>query len=83
LTRMSAPAVPSEPDSLEPLTGLIEQVTFHNAESGFAVSQVEVRGQKDLVTIPTLAANWGIALPARRGLRAVTVDLISLPSQRR
>ncbi len=43
--------VPSRPDPLEHLSGLIERVTFHSEESGFAVLQVKVRGQKDLVAV--------------------------------
>ncbi|MBK1734591.1 ATP-dependent RecD-like DNA helicase [Halorhodospira abdelmalekii] len=35
----------------EVLAGLIERVTFHNADSGFCVLQVKARGQRDLVTI--------------------------------
>lgn len=33
-------------DTLEPLNGLIERVTFHNAESGFAVLQVTITRPK-------------------------------------
>jgi exodeoxyribonuclease V alpha subunit len=35
----------------ESLAGLIERVTFHNEDTGFAVLQVKVRGQRDLVTV--------------------------------
>ncbi len=31
--------------------GSIERVTFHNAENGFSVIQVKVRGRRDLVTV--------------------------------
>jgi exodeoxyribonuclease V alpha subunit len=33
----------------EKLTGLIERVTFHNPENGFAVFKVQVKGHPDLV----------------------------------
>ena len=33
------------------IAGLVERVTFFNAESGFAVLRVKVRGQRDLVTV--------------------------------
>jgi exodeoxyribonuclease V alpha subunit len=33
------------------LTGLVERVTFHSPDTGFAVLQVKVRGRRDLVTI--------------------------------
>ena len=35
----------------EPLSGLVERVTFHNPDSGFCVLRVKVRGQSDLVTV--------------------------------
>jgi exodeoxyribonuclease V alpha subunit len=35
----------------EQLGGLIERVTFHNADSGFCVLRVKVRGQRDLITL--------------------------------
>ena len=35
----------------EPLSGLVERVTFHNPENGFCVLRVKVRGQNDLVTV--------------------------------
>ena len=44
-------ATPPRPDTLEQLTGLIERITFHNEESGFAVFKVKVRGHKDFVTV--------------------------------
>src|SRR5829696_573346 len=41
---------PPEPRT-EHLSGLVERVTFHNAENGFCVLRVQVRGQRDLVTV--------------------------------
>ena len=38
------------------LAGLVERVTFHNAESGFCVLRVKARGQHDLVTVVGHAA---------------------------
>jgi exodeoxyribonuclease V alpha subunit len=40
----------------EPLSGLIERVTFHSPESGFCVLRVKVRGRRDLVTVLGSAA---------------------------
>src|SRR5271155_1893585 len=37
--------------SAEVLAGLVERVTFHNAETGFSVLRVKVRGQHDLITV--------------------------------
>jgi exodeoxyribonuclease V alpha subunit len=33
------------------LSGIIERITFHNAENGFAVLRVHVKGERDLVTV--------------------------------
>jgi hypothetical protein len=41
----------SEAREREPLSGLIERVTFHSPESGFCVLRVKVRGRRDLVTV--------------------------------
>jgi exodeoxyribonuclease V alpha subunit len=40
----------------EVLAGLVERVTFHNAENGFCVLRVQARGHRDLVTIVGHAA---------------------------
>jgi exodeoxyribonuclease V alpha subunit len=42
---------PTAGAALERLTGLIERVTFHSAETGFAVLRVQVQGQRDLATV--------------------------------
>jgi len=41
----------------EPLSGIVERVTFHSAESGFCVLRVKVRGHRDLVTVLGSAAD--------------------------
>ena len=46
---MTQPPTP-RPES-EVLAGIVERVTFHNAETGFAVLRVKARGHRDLVTI--------------------------------
>ncbi len=40
----------------EPLSGLVERVTFHSGETGFCVLRVKVRGERDLVTVLGSAA---------------------------
>src|ERR1700685_2140445 len=40
-----------EPSAQEVLAGLIERVTFHNAENGFCVLRAKARGHRDLVTV--------------------------------
>jgi exodeoxyribonuclease V alpha subunit len=41
----------------ESLTGLVERVTFHSAESGFCVLRVKVHGHRELVTVLGSAAD--------------------------
>ena len=40
----------------ETLAGLVERVTFHNAENGFCVLRVKARGHRDLITVVGHAA---------------------------
>ena len=42
---------PSEPQPRDGLSGLIERVTFHSEETGFAVLRVKAKGHRDLVTV--------------------------------
>lgn len=39
------------PGARESLAGLVERVTYHNEESGFAVVRIQVKGHRDLVTV--------------------------------
>jgi len=43
--------VQQEPSSQEVLAGLVERVTFHNAENGFCVLRIMARGHRDLITV--------------------------------
>ena len=45
-----------EPSAREVLAGLVERVTFHNAENGFCVLRAKARGHRDLVTVVGYAA---------------------------
>jgi exodeoxyribonuclease V alpha subunit len=40
-----------ESSTQENLAGLVERVTFHNAENGFCVLRAKARGHRDLVTV--------------------------------
>ncbi len=40
----------SDASSQDVLAGIVERVTFHNAENGFCVLRVKARGHRDLVT---------------------------------
>src|SRR6516162_1274484 len=42
---------PAESSAQEALAGLVERVTFHNAENGFCVLRTKARGHRDLVTV--------------------------------
>jgi exodeoxyribonuclease V alpha subunit len=41
----------------EPLSGLVERVTFHSPETGFCVLRVKVRGHRELVSVLGSAAS--------------------------
>ena len=45
-----------EPSTREVLAGLVERVTFQNAENGFCVLRAKARGHRDLVTVVGHAA---------------------------
>ena len=47
----------SSASAQEVLAGLVERVTFHNAENGFCVLRTKARGQRDLVTVVGQAAS--------------------------
>jgi len=44
-------AFPHESEPQDGITGLIERVTFHSEETGFAVLRVKAKGHRDLVTV--------------------------------
>jgi exodeoxyribonuclease V alpha subunit len=44
-------ATSTSPSATEQISGLIERVTFHNAENGFCVLRVKVKGHPDNVTV--------------------------------
>ena len=45
-----------QPDTGEVLAGLVERVTYHNAENGFCVLRARARGRRDVVTVVGHAA---------------------------
>ncbi len=42
---------PASPDARESVSGVVERVTFHNEETGFAVIKIQAKGHRDLVTV--------------------------------
>lgn len=79
VSRIDPPGPVAEGDHV---TGLVERVTYHSEESGFAVLKVKVRGQRELVTVvgtlPSVSAGewldargrWVIDAQHGRQLRA-------------
>jgi exodeoxyribonuclease V alpha subunit len=75
------------PPQLERLSGLVERVTFHNADNGFCVLRLKVKGERDLVTLightPTVtpgeyasaSGNWVTDREHGRQFRAVFVKI--------
>ena len=49
----------ARPPDREVLVGLVERVTFHNADNGFSVLRVKARGHRDAVTVVGHAAAIG------------------------
>ena len=47
---------PPENQPQEVLAGLVERVTYHNAENGFCVLRAKARGHRDVVTVVGHAA---------------------------
>ena len=45
-----------ESSAQEVLAGLVERVTYHNAENGFCVLRAKARGHRDTVTVVGHAA---------------------------
>ena len=54
--RPNAPAPQAEASELDTVTGLVERVTFHNAESGFCVLRLKAKGRHGLLTVVGHAA---------------------------
>ncbi len=48
---MSSPAPGSPTAALDRLSGLVERVTFHNAQNGFCVLRLKVKGERELITL--------------------------------
>ena len=57
LVSVVAKSQPTDASDREPLSGLVERVTFHSSETGFCVLRVKVRGHRDLVTVLGSAAD--------------------------
>jgi exodeoxyribonuclease V alpha subunit len=52
-----------ESSAQEVLAGLVERVTYHNAENGFCVLRAKARGHRDVVTVIGHAGLWFVNLP--------------------
>ena len=72
---------------LDQLAGLVERVTFHNEETGFCVLRLNVRGERDLITLvghapsvtpgeyATASGNWVTDREHGRQFKAVFVKI--------
>jgi hypothetical protein len=63
----------------EVLAGLVERVTYHNAENGFCVLRAKARGRRDVVTVVGHAATFAPSVEncfptVRDRLTGVTVE---------
>lgn len=47
----ASPQPQPQSNPAERLAGLVERVTFHNADSGFCVLRLKVKGERDLITL--------------------------------
>ena len=47
----SLPQAQPESVTREVLAGLVERVTFHNAENGFCVLRIKARGHRELIIV--------------------------------
>ena len=47
-----------ESSTQEVLAGLVERVTYHNAENGFCVLRAKARGHRDVVTMIDATPAW-------------------------
>ena len=45
------PQAQLESSTREVLAGLVERVTFHNAENGFCILRIKARGHRELITV--------------------------------
>ena len=66
-----------ESSTQEVLAGLVERVTFHNAENGFCVLRAKTRGHRDLVTVVGHAASSQPANATRRLAAITAIDVVS------
>nr|WP_302474554.1 ATP-dependent RecD-like DNA helicase [Roseococcus sp. MDT2-1-1] len=56
-TAARTPSSSGQTPPTEALAGLVERVTYHNAENGFCVLRVKARGHRDLITVVGHAAS--------------------------
>ena len=75
---------PQQPEvsTQEVLAGLVERVTYHNADNGFCVLRAKARGHRDVVTVVGhAAAIAAVSCPVitRRGGRLATWATLDSP----
>src|SRR4051794_11318544 len=60
MNQMFRPSQQDGKPALEALAGTVERVTYHNAENGFCVLKVQVRGKRDLTVVVGHTPSVGI-----------------------
>jgi hypothetical protein len=65
------------PSDREVLAGLVERVTYQNAENGFCVIRVRARGHRDLVTVVGHGEYAAETQSMQRGLPATMLKFLS------
>ena len=71
--------------STDSLSGLIERVTYFNEDNGYAILKVQVKGVRDLVTVPAIpgkhdrARQYLVVLVQRDGEGAARLVLQERP----
>src|SRR5215831_5696795 len=71
-----------EPSTQEVLAGLVERVTYHNAENGFCVLRARPRGHRDVVTVVGYAATISAASGSRPSANGSTTAPMVSSSRR-
>ena len=70
---------PQSPTSFaESSSGLIERVTFHNEDTGFAVLKVKAKGHRDLVTVVGSLASVGSGMVLKNLIDSGVVPVVRL-----
>jgi exodeoxyribonuclease V alpha subunit len=71
-----------QPSDREVLAGLVERVTYQNADNGFCVIWVKARGHRDLVTVVGHAAVISAGRVDYGGCTSLPASVASRPGRK-